>query len=96
MMATHPKHRRRGAASLMLQWGIDKADRMDYETFVEAADSTGGHVYRKFGFVQVDRYCIRRDEPKPDDEWKKLEETHSFTAEWMWRPKQGIFTEQSV
>lgn len=94
MICTHPKDRYRGTASLMLQWGLDRADELDYDMYVEAADSTGGHVYRKFGFVQVDKYWTRKDENETNDEWKKLEETYPFTAAWMWRPKQGVSTKE--
>ena len=37
MMCTHPQYRWRGAASLMLQWGVDRANEMDCEMFVEAS-----------------------------------------------------------
>jgi GNAT superfamily N-acetyltransferase len=89
MMCTHPKHRRRGAASIMLQWGVDRADELNCEIFVEAS-THGAQVYRTFGFIFVDEYWIRRGNPEPDEEWKMLEETHPFTAAWMWRPKQRV------
>jgi len=89
MMCTHPSHRRRGAASLMLQWGVDKAKELNCDMFVEASWH-GGQVYQKFGFLHVDEYWTRRVDPEPDEEWKMLEETYPFTATWMWRPKQGV------
>ncbi|KUJ13714.1 GNAT acetyltransferase-like protein [Mollisia scopiformis] len=92
MMGTLPQHRGRGAASLMLKWGIEKADSLDYEMFVEAADSTGGHVYRQMGFVAVDEYWTRRLESEPDSDWIELEEKYPFKATWMMRPKQGRST----
>jgi len=89
MMCTHPSHRRRGAVSLMLQWGVDKAKELNCDMFVEASWH-GGQVYRKFGFIHVDEYWTRREDPEPDEEWKILEETYPFTAAWMWRPKQRV------
>jgi GNAT superfamily N-acetyltransferase len=88
MICTHPKYRRRGVAARIMQWGIDKADEMDYEMFIEAADDAR-HLYRKFGLVDIEAISTSRPEEESDKEWKRLEETYPFEATWMWRPKQG-------
>jgi len=90
MMCTHPDHRRRGAASLMLQWATKLGDELNYEMFVEAS-IYGSEVYSKFGFIEKDKLDTRREDPEPDEEWKMLEKKYPFNATtWMWRPKQGV------
>jgi ribosomal protein S18 acetylase RimI-like enzyme len=89
MICTHPKYRRRGVAALMMQWGVTQADELELEMFVEAS-SDGTHLYRNFGFVEVEELSTPRPEGELDEEWKKLEEDYPFEATWMWRPKQEI------
>jgi ribosomal protein S18 acetylase RimI-like enzyme len=89
MICTHPKYRRRGVAALMMQWGVTQANELELEMFVEAS-SDGTHLYRNFGFVEIEELSTPRPEGELDEEWKKLEEDYPFEATWMWRPKQGI------
>ncbi|KAF2141862.1 uncharacterized protein K452DRAFT_287835 [Aplosporella prunicola CBS 121167] len=48
-LVTHPDHGRKGAGSVLLQWGLDKADEMGLEAFVEATPMGQG-LYEKMGF----------------------------------------------
>ena len=73
---------------MMVQWGVDKADELNCDSFIEASWQ-GRQVYEKFGFMYTDEYRTRRTDPEPDEAWKELEEKHPFMARWMWRPKQG-------
>ncbi|KAL4739360.1 acyl-CoA N-acyltransferase [Aspergillus similis] len=49
MLATHPAHQGKGAASLLLQWGCDKADQDQISLYVDAS-SDGWQLYRRFIF----------------------------------------------
>ncbi|OGM46665.1 hypothetical protein ABOM_004698 [Aspergillus bombycis] len=49
MLATNPEHQRRGAASMVVQWGCDLADRNGAAIFIASSDQGVG-LYRKFGF----------------------------------------------
>ena len=91
MICTHPMYRRRGVASLMMQWGVSKAINLDLEMFIEAA-TDGREVYRKFGLVDIDRLSTPKQPGKVDEEWKELERMYPFEATWMWRPKQSVLT----
>jgi WD repeat-containing protein 48 len=51
-LATHPDHQGRGAARLMLNWGMKKADEEDLVTYLDAT-ATGRVVYEKRGFKLV-------------------------------------------
>ena len=48
-MVTHPEHRRRGAASLLMRWGIEQIDRDGLEAYIDAS-SDGKLLYEHFGF----------------------------------------------
>ena len=49
MLATNPEYQRQGAASLLVQWGCDLADRNGAAIYV-ASSNEGVGLYRKFGF----------------------------------------------
>ena len=44
-----PAYRRRGISAMMVQWGLDRAQEMGMEMFVEASWHWS-QVYRRFGF----------------------------------------------
>ena len=82
-------YRRRGAASMMVQWGVEQADKMGVDTFVEASWD-GGRVYRQFGFQYIDEFKLRRPpEREGDEEWDKLEKDYGLEIEWLCRPRRG-------
>ncbi|EMD01209.1 hypothetical protein BAUCODRAFT_58533, partial [Baudoinia panamericana UAMH 10762] len=52
VLVTHPKHQRRGAGSMLVQWGCEKADA--HGTIAALFASTAGlAVYQKYGFEVV-------------------------------------------
>ncbi|KAE8372479.1 acyl-CoA N-acyltransferase [Aspergillus bertholletiae] len=52
LLATDPRYERRGAASLLTQWGCDFADRLGVECYVESSKK-GYPVYKRKGFEDV-------------------------------------------
>ena len=83
---------------MFMKWGIEKADSMGMEAWLDSTD-IGRRSYERYGFVVVvDRYL---DPPMPDNlseedqtEWKRIREmippSHNCT---MWRPKGGKYIE---
>jgi GNAT superfamily N-acetyltransferase len=49
MLFTHPKHHRRGAGAMLLKWGIDQADKLELECYLESSVE-GRALYERFGF----------------------------------------------
>ncbi|KAI1313259.1 hypothetical protein F5Y03DRAFT_160286 [Xylaria venustula] len=49
----HSAHRRRGVASLLLEWGTERADKLGLESFVESTE-IGRAAYEKHGFEFVE------------------------------------------
>lgn len=52
VLVTHPDHHRRGAGSLLIQWGVDEIDRLGLIGYLEAS-MAGRALYERFGFVGV-------------------------------------------
>ncbi|KAL4994035.1 acyl-CoA N-acyltransferase [Aspergillus recurvatus] len=49
-LATHPDYQRRGAGSMLLQWGCELADEAGVALYVDASRA-GAPLYERFGFV---------------------------------------------
>ena len=85
ILFTHPEYRRKGVGSLVMRWGLDHADKLGSESFVEATVE-GKPLYERFGFEVVDTNELHVEE-KPSQEWKELESTLiPFTWWSMHRP----------
>ncbi|RDW68676.1 hypothetical protein BP5796_09333 [Coleophoma crateriformis] len=50
-MVTHPSHRGKGAAGLLIRWGIEQAEKHHVPAYLEAG-VMGRPIYERFGFVQ--------------------------------------------
>ena len=50
MISTHPDYQRRGAASMLVKWGCDLADKNGVGAYLDAS-KLGAPLYKKFGFV---------------------------------------------
>ena len=49
ILAVHPEHQRRGVGKLLLQQGLDRADRLGLPVYLDAGES-GKPVYERYGF----------------------------------------------
>ncbi|KAM3150512.1 hypothetical protein ABEW05_009173 [Botrytis cinerea] len=93
----HPEHRRKGAGSLMMQWGCKLADEKGLEAFVESTDD-GRELYKAHGFVIVRSFFLEVPLATKGDEeeFAKLKEAiapEPYRVWLMWRPKGGKFEE---
>ncbi|OJJ96553.1 hypothetical protein ASPACDRAFT_34357 [Aspergillus aculeatus ATCC 16872] len=52
MLVTHPQHRRRGAATMLVRWGCELADRTGMLVYIDSTRA-GVPVYEPLGFVVV-------------------------------------------
>ncbi|RBR23289.1 uncharacterized protein FIESC28_03872 [Fusarium coffeatum] len=57
LLHTDPKHQRRGAASLLIEWGLKEADRLGIPACLESSEE-GRKLYERFGFEEVARHTI--------------------------------------
>ncbi|XRM36518.1 hypothetical protein ABZX51_000017 [Aspergillus tubingensis] len=51
-LITHPDYRRQGAASMLIQWGCDRADQDGIPIWVDSSQE-GARIYERFGFRDV-------------------------------------------
>ncbi|GFN13964.1 hypothetical protein AtubIFM56815_002773 [Aspergillus tubingensis] len=51
-LITHPDYRRQGAASMLIQWGCDRADQDGIPIWVDSSQE-GARIYERFGFHDV-------------------------------------------
>ncbi|KAI9645891.1 hypothetical protein NHQ30_005328 [Ciborinia camelliae] len=80
---THPSYRRRGIASMMMEWGKQKADEMGVEMWLDAT-VYGVPVYKKHGFSVVnENNLVPEPVGEPDEEWKKIEKELGPMSMWQ-------------
>ncbi|KAL6713246.1 hypothetical protein ACLMJK_009367 [Lecanora helva] len=60
IMITDPPHQRRGAASMIVKWGCEKADELGLPAYLEAT-AAGLPIYLKEGFEKLDEVIIDCD-----------------------------------
>ena len=53
LLGTHPRYRRKGAAAMLVEWGLKRADEEGRKCFVDAGGEGGEALYRRCGFVDV-------------------------------------------
>ena len=56
-LGTRPKYQKQGAASLLVQRGVEKADDFNIPAYLEAT-TDGKGVYMKHGFEEVEKFKL--------------------------------------
>ncbi|KAI9712441.1 MAG: hypothetical protein M1820_001654 [Bogoriella megaspora] len=81
VLVTHPEGQRRGAGGMLLDWGIERAERDGLECYLEAS-KMGRPLYEKFGWegVRDQRYDVSR--------WAGKEAEHRSTC-MVRKPRGG-------
>ncbi|KAI9643171.1 hypothetical protein NHQ30_007787 [Ciborinia camelliae] len=72
--------RRHGVGTLMMDWGIKKADELGVDTLVEATE-TGKLLYEKYGSITYDRVVVNTMIESPSITWRTLERELSPTPQ---------------
>lgn len=57
LLHTDPIHQKRGAGSMLLQWGVNEADRLGIPSYLEATREAH-RLYERYGFREVERLAI--------------------------------------
>ncbi|KAF6818931.1 GNAT family protein [Colletotrichum sojae] len=63
ILFTVKKHRRRGAASLIMDWGMERADRLGLDVYIEATP-LGRILYEKYGLEVIEHRSFEVDESR--------------------------------
>jgi len=57
LVATRKEWQGRGAAGMLLRWGVQRADEDGVEAYLEASPE-GKPVYERYGFREVERVVV--------------------------------------
>ncbi|KAF7937061.1 hypothetical protein BELL_0092g00120 [Botrytis elliptica] len=88
---TIPEFRRKGAMKLVMDWGVERADELGVDAYVEATE-TGRLLYEKYGFMTYYEVVVNTSVENSSTTWKNLEETLTPEPQYfMWRPIKGKF-----
>lgn len=80
----HPDRRRRGAGNLLLNWGLQRADKLGLETCKESVPFAVP-IYEKYGFSNVEGLNPDMTIPNPSAKWKEYA-ADDLCVFLMWRP----------
>jgi hypothetical protein len=92
-MSVLPELQRRGVGKQLMAWGLERADQLGLETFIEALEA-GHKLYEGCGYMTICQVEVTLEESTAgkDDEWMELQRTKlliRFSA--VWRPKHGTY-----
>lgn len=59
-VGTDPQHERRGAATALIRWGLEKSKKEGVPAYLESTPNAAA-LYEKLGFRAVDRLSINLD-----------------------------------
>lgn len=91
-----PKYRRQGVGRLLMDWGVQKADRLGMESYLDSTPM-GVPLYEQYGYVSPGWVHVKAPEnTNPSARWKVLEATLvPFEFLPMWRPVGGKVDENT-
>ena len=91
ILFVHPDFRRKGIGEMMLESGINQADELGVEMWLDAT-ACGVPLYKQHGFQVASENKLCPQTERPDDEWKKIEQELMPLSMWpMWRPRGGKY-----
>lgn len=86
-----PQYRRQGLGTLLLNWGLEKADELGLETFLESTEC-GKELYAKNGFTLLHEFTWEPTAPEATDELVQLQKDLTFYGYLMRRPAKDTVT----
>ncbi|KAF7900012.1 hypothetical protein EAF00_004348 [Botryotinia globosa] len=90
-MFTYTNQRNKGYGSMLMQWGMERAERMGVEVVVEFSEM-GYSLYKKFGLRSIEKIAVDMRVEIPTNTWGRLESDFGpVLIWWMWKPRDGIY-----
>lgn len=72
VLFTHPDYRRKGVGQQLLNWGMERADELRLEIFLDST-SPGRPLYEANGFSYLQENHIRPRKDHPDRQWQEVQ-----------------------
>lgn len=92
-MSVHPDHRRCGIGSILVQWGVETADELGIECWVESSPPAR-RLFEGFGFKAYFKMVLSAEKENASEEWIRYSHEMGQTEFWtMWRPASGNYEE---
>ena len=92
-MFTHPEYRLQGVADELMKWGLQKADKLGVEMWLNASPGAVS-LYKKHGFIMILENDLNPSEDQPSEEWNEMKTRLKLDPAFvMWRPPGGIYVE---
>ncbi|KAH8779968.1 hypothetical protein F5883DRAFT_540965 [Diaporthe sp. PMI_573] len=86
VLFTHPDYRRKGVGQQLLNWGVEKADELRLDIFLDST-SPGRPLYEANGFSYLQENHIRPKKDHADHQWQEVEKKVGAITFWpMKRP----------
>ncbi|KAI1367999.1 hypothetical protein F5Y08DRAFT_20028 [Xylaria arbuscula] len=90
---TVPSYRCKGVAQKFMSWGMDKADELGVEMFLDAG-KLGMPLYEANQFICLKENVIAPETDTPTEGWKGMQKKVSTVRLYlMWRPINGKYVE---
>ncbi|KAI9647890.1 hypothetical protein NHQ30_004278 [Ciborinia camelliae] len=90
-MFTYTKQRCRGYGSMVMQWGMERAEKMGLEVIVEAS-AMGYPLYKKFGLRAIEKIAVDMRVDNPSNTWRRLEsDLGPVLIWWMWKLHGDVY-----
>jgi ribosomal protein S18 acetylase RimI-like enzyme len=88
VLAVHPEYQRRGIGKLLMQFGIDVAQKTELPIYVESSRE-GVRLYEKMGCRRIKMLVgLRDDRPKPEE--TVTDEEDSDVVLFVWASIAGL------
>ena len=67
ILTVHQDYQRKGAGTLLVQWGLQKSEELGLPAYLEASPA-GKFLYKKLGFHQIDTVIVKAEDWGGDED----------------------------
>jgi ribosomal protein S18 acetylase RimI-like enzyme len=87
VVAVHPEYQRRGIGQMLMEYGIDIAQKVRLPIYIESSRD-GMRLYEKIGCRRLKQQPVDKSKTGKPQESNEVEE-HDGAVSWVWFPKGG-------
>jgi GNAT superfamily N-acetyltransferase len=87
VVAVHPEYQRRGIGQILMEYGIDIAQKVRLPIYIESSRD-GMRLYEKIGCRRLKQQPVDKSKTEKPQESNEVEE-HGGAVSWVWFPEGG-------